>query len=625
MTSQKRKNKKINLLKDQMFLTKKYVDMKDPIYDSEVEDENCFYTVLNAEEIEYSQKISNMKNKMFDDLSIISFEEFEKKSESLINSFFFNFKFEQFIGDLKDLNVKKYNDYLVLQLLKKSFDRDNETHIAVSCLLNLLNITKLIIPEQVHRAFEKILLSLDDIKLDCPECYEIVLKYLRFCTLDNVIDKDFIFKLPSAFFDTLEINKWDEKEIGLYNNNVKENELNNYNIEEINTNRMEDNQYNDAKNVDMVDNILNDSTKENSVSSRRMYNVANTTSDNNIVDEVDENDENNEYTEEEKKKMKKEAIWKNTMLWVLKLNLVEAEKEKKEFKKKTRDFLIDFFNDGNTDEVIEFLNQTNSLYHYEFIRISIIESFSKNNLCRKYVSFLLDELCGSYFFESDIVIAFIRIIGYIDDYEIDFPNCKEMLCKFLHRCIYDDILCPAFLNDMYRLHIGGVTGMMISNKTQQRINDKKTLNMNNIDHIWDDDDTYAQMKLKRKINNTLLEYFYSYISEEDTFLDLDEFLPANHDLYNYVVKKIFVLNVDINNDTLQSLKLVEFLINKKFITLKNVEGGLIEVMHALKDIILDIPKYPTHLKNIITQLLNKKYITQDVFDTVSKGIDTCIN
>ncbi|KEG04637.1 conserved Plasmodium protein, unknown function [Plasmodium vinckei vinckei] len=585
MTSNKRKSKKLNLLKDQKFLTKKYVDMNDPIYDSEIEDENCFFTVVNSEEIEYSQKVNKMKNKMFEDLSMITFEEFEKKCDSLINNFFTSYNFKEFIENLKELNEKKYNDYLVLQLIKKSFDRDDECQINVSCLLNLLNITNLINQEQVHRAFEKILLSLDDIKLDCPSCYEIFLKYLRFSTLDNVIDKNYIFKLPTMFFDSLNIQDIDESSLGIENGKI------NGDVSAF----PDDGNIKEKKQTNLDD-------KPEDKGDDDMY------------------EQNNEDVEEKKKT--KDEIWKDTLYWVLELNIKEMEKEKKEFKKKSRDFLCDFFNDGNIDEVIEFLNNTNSLFHYEFIRISIIESFSKNNICRKFISYLLDNLSETYYFKNDIIIAFIRIIGYIDDYEIDFPNSKEMICKFLLRCIYDDVLYPAFLSDIYKLHIGGVTGMMICNKTQQRVIDKKTKNLNNINYIWDEDDTYEKMKLKRKINNTLLEYFYLYIDEEEFYLYLDEFLPSYHDLCNYVVKKIFILNVDINNDINLSLKLVQHLVNKNFISKKNIEEGIQEVLNSLRDIILDIPKYPEDLKKIITLLLENDYISNEVYENAIKEIQT---
>ncbi|CRH01352.1 conserved Plasmodium protein, unknown function [Plasmodium relictum] len=586
MSSNKRKSKKVNLLKDQMFLTKKYVDMNDPIYDSEIEDENCFYTVLNAEEIEYSQKISEMKNKMFEDVSILSFEEFEKKCDLLIDNFFLTSNIQEFTEDIKELNVKKYNDYLVLQLIKKSFDRDDECQINVSCLLNILNITKLITPEQVYRAFEKILLSLEDIKLDCPLCYEVFLKYLRFCILDNVIDKNYIFKLPTFFFDNLGILDLNEEELRL---------------NDINENGQENEQENDPENG-----------QENVQLNEQNHEEKN--------DKNYKNEKNNFECSNEKRKMKDE-IWKDTLLWVLELDIKNVEKEKKEYKKKARDFLVDFFNDGDTNEVIEFLNNTNSLFHHEFVRISIIETFSKNNICRKFISYLLDNLCEKYILKSDIIIAFIRIIGDIDDYEIDFPQAKEMICKFLLRCIYDDVLYPAFLSDIYKLHIGGVTGMMICNKTQQRINDKKKLNLNNINYIWDEDDTYEKMKLKIKINNTLLEYFYSYIDEEECYLYFDEFLPLYHDLCNYVVKKIFIHNVDINNDLTLSFNLIECLLKKNFINEKNIEEGILEIVNVLKDIVLDIPKYPCELRKIITYLLQKEYISQEIFNQASNAIN----
>ncbi|SBT80363.1 conserved Plasmodium protein, unknown function [Plasmodium malariae] len=602
MAQNKRKCKKLNLLKDQMFLTKKYVDMNDPIYDSEIEDENCFYSILNAEEIEYSQKVSEMKNKMFEDLNILSFEEFEKKCDLLIENFFAGSNFQEFIEDVKELNVKKYNDYLVLQLIKKSFDRDDECQINVSCLLNILSITKLINAEQVQRAFEKILLSLDDMKLDCPLCYEIFLKYLRFSTLDNVIDKNYIFKLPTAFFDNLGIDNLNEQELRLFN--AKEN----------------DTALNEEQAHEEMNNINMNHTQDSKLALEASGSNGSSSVGEKNGEHYDMYAQNLEDVEE--KKRVKDEIWKDTLLWVLELNMKDVQKEKKEFKQKSRDFLVDFFNDGDMNEVIEFLNNTNSLFHYEFIRISIIESFSKNNICRKFISYLLDNLCETYFFKGDIIIAFVRIIGYIDDYEIDFPQAKEMICKFLLRCIYDDVLYPAFLSDIYTLHIGGVTGMMICNKTQQRINDKKKLNLNNINYIWDEDDTYEKMKLKRKINNTLLEYFYSYIDEEEFYLYVDEFLPLYHDLCNYVVKKMFVLNVDINNDLNLSFKLVDCLLKKNFISEKNIEGGVIEVLNSLKDIILDIPKYPEEFKKIVTHLLQMNYISQEIFEDASKEIET---
>ncbi|SOV19558.1 conserved Plasmodium protein, unknown function [Plasmodium gaboni] len=632
----KKKSKKVNLLKDQMFLTKKYVDMNDPIYDSEIEDENCFYTVVNAEEIEYSQKVCDMKNKMFEDVNILSFEEFEKKCDLLIDNFFLSNNIQEFIEDIKSLNVKIYNDYLVLQLIRKSFDKDDESQMNVSCLLNILNITKLITPEQVQRAFEKILLSLDDIKLDCPLCYDIFLKYLRFSILDNIIDKNYIFKLPTAFFDTLGIFNVSENE--LRENVMKEKELimkQALHEEEIGEqNEVTNvNEYSaDDKNIkDKNNHNINDTTNVNGDTNYNMNDNDNINNSHNVNSNSNNNNNNNNYYDmynnnielaDEKKKLKDE-IWNDTLLWVLDLNIKKVEDEKKEFKKKSRDFLIDFFNDGDTNEVIDFLNNSNNLFYHEFIRISIIESFSKNNICRKYISYLLDNLCEKYVSKTDIVIAFIRIIGYIDDYEIDFPQAKEMICKFLLRCIYDDVLYPAFLSDIYKLHIGGVTGMMICNKTQQRINDKSKLNLNNISFIWDEDDTYEKMKLKRKINNTLLEYFYSYIDEEEFYLYVDEFLPLYHDLCNYVVKKIFVLNIDINNNDLNlSYKLVDHLFNKNIISEKNVEGGLREVLNSIKDIMLDIPKYPEDLKKIITHLLTKKYITQQLYDEALGVITT---
>lgn len=53
------------------------------------------------------------------------------------------------------------------------------------------------------------------------------------------------------------------------------------------------------------------------------------------------------------------------------------------------------------------------------------------------------------------------------------------------------------------------------------------------------------------------------------------------------------------------------------------KGGLREVLNSIKDIMLDIPKYPEDLKKIITHLLTKKYITQQLYDE-AQGVMTTV-
>lgn len=571
--SNKKNNKKVNLLKDQMFLTKKYVDINDPIYDSESEDENCFYTVLNAEEIAYSQKLSEMKNKMNTDMTLITFEAFEKKCEVLLSSFFYERKVQDVVESVKEIEVKTYNDYFVFQLIKKSFDYDEECQTNVSCLLNALNLTNLITPEQVQRAFEKILLSLEDIRLDVPSCYQIFLNYLRFAILDNVIDYTYIYKLPIFFFDQLEIASLTYDTIEERLSQIPENDE-----------TLHGNEYNKQGKNEEEDGVDAD------------YNF----------------DKNSVGKSSSGKKFKE--VYRETLEWLLKINIKDVEKEKMEFKEKTRNFLIDFFNDGSISEVVEFLDSTNQIFHHEFVRISIVESFSKTNICRKMVSHILDCLCGRQISKNDIILGFLRVIGEVDSYEIDCPNAREYVCKFLLRCIYDDVLYPAFLSDAYRIHLGGITGMSICNKTQQRINNRKKMNFNNLDYIWDDDDTYETMRMKRNISNTLLEYFYQYIDEEECFMCFDETLPINQDLCDYIVKKIFIQNMDIHEESSLSLKLLDYLYRKNYIENANIEQGIQIIVNSLEDIILDIPKFPQEMKTILKALIERKYITDDFYD-----------
>lgn len=574
-----RKYKKVNLLKDQMFLTKKYVDTNDPIYDSEEEDENCFYTVVNAEEIEHSQKIANIKKQMINGPRLLTFEEYEKKCDAMISNFFETYNMQLVVDEIKAIDMKQYNDYFVLQLIKRSFDHDDECHSNVSCLLNILDITKLITTEQVYRGFEKILFSLEDIKLDTPACYEIFLNYLRFSILDNIIDESYIYKLPIFFFDNLDIQSLDKQARELAKEYAEDMKTGN---EEAST------------------------TIGNKLLTKKKLEVDKSELKGNYSLHMDKGNDTRKT---------KEEIWKETLLWLLDLDILQKEKEKKQFREETRKFLAEFFNDGDSNLVVEYLSNSDRLFHHEFVRISIIESFSKNNICRKMISYILDTLCEHCISKDDIIIGFIRIVGNITDYEIDCPQASEFVCKFLLRCIYDDVLYPSFLSDCYRLHIGGEAGMSICNKTRISLNDKKQINFNTIDFIWNEDDRYEQMKIRRKINNTLLEYFYSYIEEEECYLYFDEFLPTKHDFCKYIVKKIFIFNLDINNDTKLSLKLLNYLIKKKVLTECDVENGIKDILDSLEDILLDIPKFPIEMEKVMLQLLSCQLVSSEFCDS----------
>lgn len=576
-----RKHKKVNLLKDQMFLTKKYIDTNDPIYDSEEEDENCFYTVVNAEEIEHSQKIAELKKQMTDNPQLLTFEEYEKKCDVMINNFFETYNMQSIVDEIKEIDMKQYNDYFILQLIKRSFDRDEECHSNVSCLLNMLNITKLVTEEQACRAFEKIVFSLDDIKLDTPTCYEIFLKYLRFSILDNIIDGNYIYKLPIFFFDNLDIERLDEEARQLaadYEDEVKSSDT--------------------VTKTEQEENGLDVSSKKE------------------VAADPLETEENNSTCNDKSNDSKgtSDEVWKSTLLWLLDLDVLQKEKEKKKYREDTRTFLSEFFNDGDSNLVIEYLNSSDPLFYHEFIRISIVESFGRNNICRKMVSYLLDILCEKYISKSDIIMGFTRIIGNITDYEIDCPQAKEFLSKFLLRCIYDDVLYPSFLSDCYRLHVGGEAGMNICDRTRMSLNDKKQINFNTIDFMWNEDDLYEQMKIRRKINNTLLEYFYSYMDVEECFLYFDEFLPLKHDFCKYIVKKMFIHNLDINPDMKMSLKLLEYLMKKMMITEQDVEDGIKDILDSIEDIILDIPKFPIEMEKVMLHLLSQQIVTSTFCD-----------
>ena len=74
---------------------------------------------------------------------------------------------------------------------------------------------------------------------------------------------------------------------------------------------------------------------------------------------------------------------------------------------------------------------------------------------RELVSQLLSQGYPNLFSTNIVGKGFERLFEIVDEVELDAPAAREILSKYLARCVIDEILPPSFLTDAVIANLGG--------------------------------------------------------------------------------------------------------------------------------------------------------------------------
>jgi len=194
--------KKFNTTKDQelLYSSGPKIDPKDPTYDSETEGD-FFLSSFQPRPIDQSgdrTKSSNMTARD-GDTKKLSIEEFTVKSKKLIEDYYISQNPHDVIEALKVFDCSSYHDSFVVKAIRLALDRTDTEQKLTSELITILYDAKVITRAHVARALEKLVQSIEDIKLDVPDGPDRLLTFFDCAGEDGVVDQGLMRRLPETF------------------------------------------------------------------------------------------------------------------------------------------------------------------------------------------------------------------------------------------------------------------------------------------------------------------------------------------------------------------------------------------------------------------------------------------
>lgn len=201
----------------------------------------------------------------------------------------------------------------------------------------------------------------------------------------------------------------------------------------------------------------------------------------------------------------------------------------------------------SSEDVADFVQSVKELkspsLHFEVVRRLLTMAMERNAREYELASRAVAVLSENVLSVDDFAKGFERLFELADDIELDTPQAKELLSKFLARAVADECLPPSFLTDKYIEMLGGV----IVQKAKSLLSIPH--GAARLSRVWgpsalvmsdDDDETYISA-LKSEIKMLLIEYLSS--GDIDEAVACVKRLDAPH-YHHELVKRAIVLALD---------------------------------------------------------------------------------
>lgn len=216
------------------------------------------------------------------------------------------------------------------------------------------------------------------------------------------------------------------------------------------------------------------------------------------------------------------------------------QQELREYKIYIKSVIREFFEHGETDDVLQALFEyDDARFNYEFVKRAISMSLDRRNREREMVSQMIAILCESNFLRSeDIADGFIGLFEQISELKLDCPNAERLVAKFLARAITDECLPPRYLERGAFIEAGG-----------KAVEEAKVLlsmkhGTSRMERVWGSS-AFQVNDLKKEIKDLVREYIISEDLAEaaQCVRDLD-----SRNFHHEVVKRAVEISMDYGID-----------------------------------------------------------------------------
>ncbi|KAJ7327320.1 hypothetical protein JRQ81_017079 [Phrynocephalus forsythii] len=291
---------------------------------------------------------------------------------------------------------------------------------------------------------------------------------------------------------------------------------------------------------------------------------------------------------------------------------VVPELEEGELQKTVQPMVLEYFEHGDTLEVVELLRELNLGGHKAAVSsLAVALSLEGKASHRELTSRLLSDLVGKVLGPEDMATAFDRMLHDLPDLILDTPEAPQMLGQFIARAVADHALPLDFL-ERYKGRVDCEHARAALDRAAVLLRIKR--DVNRLDNVWGVGGGQRPVKhLIKEMNLLLREYLLSgEVSEAEHCLRQLEVPHFNHEL----VYEAVVMVLESSGDTAVAMmvKLLKVLWETGLITLDQMNRGFQRVYGELGDITLDVPLAHSVLEQLVDLCFEEGVITKQLRD-----------
>ncbi|XP_026572948.1 programmed cell death protein 4-like [Pseudonaja textilis] len=292
---------------------------------------------------------------------------------------------------------------------------------------------------------------------------------------------------------------------------------------------------------------------------------------------------------------------------------VVPELEEEELEKTVQPMVLEYFEHGDTLEVVELLRNLNLGGHKATVSsLAVVLSLEGKASHRELTSRLLSDLVGKVLSAEDIAAAFDGMLHDLPELILDTPEAPQMLGQFIARAVADHALPLNFL-ERYKGRVDCEHARAALDCAAVLLRIKR--DVNRLDNVWGVGGGQRPVKhLIKEMNLLLREYLLSgEVSEAERCLRQLEVPHFHHEL----VYEAVVMVMESSGDTAVAMmvKLLKVLWQTGLVTLDQMNRGFQRVYDELGDISLDVPLAHSILERMVDLCFEEGVITRQLRET----------
>jgi len=296
----------------------------------------------------------------------------------------------------------------------------------------------------------------------------------------------------------------------------------------------------------------------------------------------------------------------------IKLNTLVPEMSEEDIRKAVEPLLLEYFNNGDCDEVLYSLEEMllNIGDRRWMIPAMAMElSMDHKPSHREMTSRLISVLYLKVISQRDIGKAFDFLLRQLSDLILDTPEAPTVIGNFMARCIADDCIPPKFLHS-YKGHVKEPEAKKALCRADTLLGMKHGLVR--LDNVWGVGGGIRPVKyLVKKIVLLLKEYLCSCDVAEASRCLLDLEVPHFH--HELVYEAVYMVIESMHEKTDEAMcKLLQSLFRSFVISMSQMRAGFQRIYDNMGDISLDVPQAYLVLERWVMRCRQAGIINDDV-------------